>query len=70
MTPRPKKVPHVAFLGDDAGDAREHGERAPEAHPDELIGTSGTHGDTPDSRPEEPAGELPASSTSEGGDDD
>lgn len=70
MTPRPKKVPHVAFLGDDAGDAREHGERAPEAHPDELIGTSGTHSGTPDSRAEEPYGELAASSTAEGGDDD
>ena len=59
----------MSFLGDDAGDAREHGERTPEAHPDELLGTSGTHSGTPDSRPEEPCGELPASSEAEGGDD-
>ena len=69
MTPGPKKLPHVPFLGDDTGDPREHGERAPEAHEDDLLGTSGTHGGPTDSRAEEPHGEIAASSTAEGGDD-
>lgn len=59
----------MSYLGDDAGDPREHGERAPEARPEDLLGTTGTHGGAPDSRAEEPYGELAASSTTEGGDD-
>jgi len=67
---RPKNAPHVAFQDDAEGDAREHGERAPSAHTDDLIGTSGTHGPPDDARGEEPYGELPPSSTAEGGGDD
>lgn len=69
MTPNPRKQPHVPFLDEDAENALEHGERAPTAHEDELVGTSGSHSAAADERAEEPYGELADSSTAEGGGD-
>ena len=69
MTPNPRKQPHVPFLDEEPGDAHEHGERAPSPREDELAGTSGSHSAEADERAEEPYGELPDSSTAEGGGD-
>jgi hypothetical protein len=69
MTPNPKRQPHVPFLDEDAGNAHEHGERPSPPREDELVGTSGSHSVEADERAEEPYGELPESSSAEGGDD-
>jgi hypothetical protein len=61
--------PHVAFLGDDDSDAREHGERAPSPRSDGLDGTSSTHGPADDTRADEPAGEPAPDASIEPGDD-
>ena len=61
---------HARFLGDESPDALEHGERPPgEAREDALLGTSSTHSPQPDSRAEEPYGEIGASALSEGSHD-
>ena len=63
-----RPTPHVSFLGDDAPDASEHGERAPAPREDTLLGTSGSHTPAPDERAEEPFGELAPSAAAEGDD--
>lgn len=61
---------HAPFLGDDSPDALEHGERPPgQAREDALLGTSSTHSRQPDSRAEEPYGEIGASALAEGSHD-
>ena len=56
--------PHVSFLGNDAADASEHGERSPTPPraDDGTLGTSASHAAAPDARAEEPCGELVAAS--------
>jgi hypothetical protein len=60
--------PHVAFLDDDTGDAREHGERASSPRDDAVDCTSSTHGPADDTRADEHAGELPPGTSIEPGD--
>lgn len=68
MSPKPTKpsVPHTRFLDDDSPEAIEHGERATTAREEALIGTAGTHGAAPDTRAEEPYGELAPNADAEG----
>jgi len=66
----PRTPAHGAFLDDDVANGHEHGERADAApREDALIGTAGTHSPAPDTRAEEPFGEIAPGADTEGGGD-
>lgn len=53
------RTPSHGVLPDDGADAHEHGERASgKPREESLIGTAGSHTPAPDTRAEEPFGDL------------
>lgn len=55
----PGPTTHVPFLLEDVADAHEHGERdGTKPREEALIGTAGSHTPAPDTRAEEPSGDL------------
>ena len=64
----PRTTPHRSFLDHDVADGHEHGERMDGLpHEDELAGTSSSHSPPPNTRAEEPFGEVAPSADTEGG---
>lgn len=63
----PRTTPHRSFLDDDVADGHEHGERMDGVlREDELVGTSSSHAPPPDTRAEEPFGEVAPSADTQG----
>ena len=60
------RTPQHGFLEDDVASGHEHGERSDAApREDALIGSAGSHTPAPDSRAEEPSGEVTPSTDPE-----
>lgn len=64
----PRDRERAPLLDEDRGPRHGHDDRPTTSREDDLLGTSSSHTTAPDSRNEEPFGELTPGSATEGGD--